>query len=85
MGRWSIEDALAMERRHILEGEKRVARQEMLAAVLICNGRDQLALAANDLLGLLRESLELSRTRVRQLESRVSSLDQPNGELGLHP
>jgi hypothetical protein len=68
MSGWSIEDALAMERRHIFEGEKRVAQQEALAAGLSRKGHDQLALAADDLLGLLRETLELSRMRLRQLE-----------------
>jgi hypothetical protein len=73
MGVWSIEDALAMERRHILEGEKRIARQEALAAELSWKERDKLALAANDLLRLLRETLELSKARHRELEGRLDN------------
>ena len=61
-----------MERRHILEGEKRVARQEALVGKLIENGHDQLVRAANEVLGLLRQSLELSRERLRDLEDRYS-------------
>ncbi|SDR59461.1 hypothetical protein SAMN05519103_06428 [Rhizobiales bacterium GAS113] len=34
MNGW-LEDAITMERRHILEGEKRVAQQEALVAELI--------------------------------------------------
>jgi hypothetical protein len=78
MGGWSIEDALAMERRHILEGEKRIARQEALAAQLSWKGRDKLALAADDLLRLLRETLELSKTRCRELEGRLD--DSPRSK-----
>jgi hypothetical protein len=70
MSGWSLEDAIAMERRHISEGEKRIARQEALAREMNGTGNDRLAIAANDLLSLLRASLELSRMRLRQLESR---------------
>jgi hypothetical protein len=70
MSDWWSEKAIAMERRHILEGEKRVSRQEALVGKLIENGHDQLVRAANEVLGLLRESLELSRERLRDLENR---------------
>ena len=70
MSDWSPEKAIAMERHHILEGEKRVSRQEALVGKLIENGHDQLVRAANEVLGLLRESLELSRERLRDLENR---------------
>jgi hypothetical protein len=79
MGGWSIEDALAMERRHVLEGEKRIARQEALAANLSWKGRDKLAFAANDLLALLRETLELSKTRCRELESQFGNPPRDGG------
>jgi hypothetical protein len=72
MSDWSPGKAIAMERRHILEGEKRVARQEALVGKLIENGHDQLVRAANEVLGLLRQSLELSRERLRDLEDRYS-------------
>jgi hypothetical protein len=70
MSSWSPEDAIAMERRHVSEGEERIARQEALAAESTHKGHDQLAIAVNELLVLMRASLELSRMRLRQLEGR---------------
>ena len=69
MSGWSPQEAIAMERCHILEGEKRIARQEALVRELIDAKRDQLALRANELLGLMRDTLELSRKRLRELET----------------
>ena len=68
MARWSIEDAVAMERRHVLAGEKMVSRQECLANELVGKGRDQLAQSANEVLVILRESL-----------GRVDGFDQDEG------
>ena len=68
MTRWSIEDAVAMERRHVLAGEKMVSRQERLANKLIGKGHDQLAQSANEVLVILRESLDLSREHLSRLE-----------------
>jgi len=62
-----------MEKRHILEGEKRVARQEVLAGELIEKGCGHLVPRSNELLRLLRQSLELSRERLRDLESRYGN------------
>lgn len=70
MGDWSPGKAIAMERRHILEGEERVARQETLVGKLIENRHDQLVRAANEMLDLLRETVELSKERLRDLEKR---------------
>jgi len=70
----SREDTIAMERRHISEGEKRVARQQSLVGELIEKGHDGLAHTANELLVILLESLELSRTRLRDLEGRSGAL-----------
>jgi hypothetical protein len=70
---WSPADAIAMERRHILEGEIRIARQEALRRELIGKGYNQLVLGANELLDLLRESLELSRERLGYLEDHYGS------------
>jgi uncharacterized coiled-coil protein SlyX len=61
MSGWSPEDAMAMERRHIVEGENRVARQEALVR------------RSNEVLDLLRESLELSKERLRDLENRYAT------------
>jgi hypothetical protein len=62
-----------MEKRHILEGEKRIARQEVLTEELIEKGCGNLVPQANELLWLLRQSLELSRERLRDLESRYGN------------
>jgi hypothetical protein len=52
MSDWSPETAIAMERRHILEGEKRVSRQEALVGKLVWNGGvHQLVHSANEVLG----------------------------------
>lgn len=74
MSGWSPWDAIIMERRHILEGEQRVRRQEMLVSKLIDAGLDRLMHIDNELLGLLRESLELSRERLRDLEARYGKV-----------
>ena len=68
MTRWSIDDAVAMERRHVLAGEKMVTRQEHLASELVGKGRDQLAQSANEVLVILRESLDLSKKHLSRLE-----------------
>ena len=68
MNGWSPKDAIAMERRHILEGAKRVARQKALVAELTTKQRHRLACSASGLLVLLQESLEMSRARLADLE-----------------
>jgi hypothetical protein len=70
---WSPEKAIAMERRHVLEGEERIARQEVLVKEIVQQGHDQLADTANQMLAILRESLELSRDRIRYLEHRYGT------------
>ncbi len=69
MSDWSRDDAIAMERRHIAEGEERIARQEGLLAELLKDGHEQLAQAATELLTLMRETLDFSRERLRDLEA----------------
>jgi hypothetical protein len=66
---FSPERAMAMEHRHILEGEKRVARQEMLVKRLAGNGQSHLLCNASQVLTLLREGLTLSRDHLRSLQS----------------
>ena len=70
MSPWSPEENIAMERRHILEGERRVARQEVLTGELIEKGYYRIANEAIELLKVMRETLELSRERLRHLEDR---------------
>ena len=60
-----------MERRHIIEGEIRVLRQEMLISELILKRHDRLVPMANDVLSIMRDCLEMSRTRLLDLESHV--------------
>ena len=43
-----------MERRHILEGEKRVARKKVLVSELIAKHYDRIASTASELLGVLQ-------------------------------
>jgi hypothetical protein len=78
MSDWSPETAIAMERRHILEGEKRIARQETLLAKLVGSGHDQLVCRANEVLALLRKSTELSRERLQELEDRYGKTSKSN-------
>jgi hypothetical protein len=78
MGDWLPEKAIAMERCHILEGEKRVSRQEALVGELIDKRHDQLVPTANEVLGLLREALELSKERLRDLEDRYGEAPTRN-------
>jgi hypothetical protein len=80
MSKWSPEDAIAMERRHILAGEKIIARQEALVRNLTEHGRGQLVHTGNEVLTLLRESLELSRERLRDLEGSYGKVPTPNKE-----
>jgi hypothetical protein len=67
---WSPKDAIALERRHIVEGEQRVARQEMLLRQVTAWGRENLIDDATEVLRLLREAVDLSRVRLRDLEDR---------------
>jgi hypothetical protein len=57
----STEDALAMTRRHVLEAEGHVARQEALVAKLDRDGHIALADEARKILATLRRSLELAQ------------------------
>jgi hypothetical protein len=70
---WSPDDAIAMERRHIVEGEQRIARQEMLVLRVTERRNDQLIRDAEEVLRLLREWVDLSRARLRYLEERYGN------------
>jgi hypothetical protein len=73
MSDWSPETAIAMERRHVLEGGERIARQEALVKKLMERGPPELVQIAGQMLDTLRESLELSRDRLRYLEGRYGT------------
>jgi hypothetical protein len=70
MRNWSPADTIAMEWRHVQEGEKRIARQEALVLEQIKKGRNQILIQANELLVILLVSLELSKERLQDLERR---------------
>ena len=78
MNGWSREDGIAMERRHISEGEQLLAKQQALMEKLIAEGHHGLVETASELLGILRESIELSRARLRELEHRRGEPLQSN-------
>ena len=71
MNLWSCKDTIAMERRHILEGEKRVARQEVLISELTRKGHDWLLPMAADVLSIMCDCLEMSKTRLMDLEGHL--------------
>jgi hypothetical protein len=71
MSQWSPREAIIMERRHISEGEKRIARQEARVAEVTERGYSQVADRCREVLSILRQSLELTRAaRLRDLEAR---------------
>jgi hypothetical protein len=67
----STEDPLTITRRHVLEAEGHVARQETLVAKLDRWGHVALAAEARELLATLKKSLELAREHLStELETR---------------
>jgi hypothetical protein len=74
----SNEDIVATERRHLLEGEQLVARQQALMEKLIERGNYDLVETANELLEILLESIDLSMKRLGELEDRLGELSEPN-------
>ena len=68
MGDGVPEDLLALARRHVVEGEKRIARQEATVAKIIASGDRQMALKAEDVLHILQCSLDLARAHLLRLE-----------------
>jgi hypothetical protein len=78
MNDWSREDEIAMERRHILEGEQLLAKQQALIGKLISGGHHGLVETASELLGILRDSVDLSRARLRELEHLLRERQKSN-------
>jgi hypothetical protein len=62
------ESQIEMERRHILEGEARIARQEALIRKLDLSRNLDLVLSARELLEAFRESVAFAKERVSYLE-----------------
>jgi len=61
-----------MERRHVREGEARVARQEAIVRYFDSRGKPELALTARDLLVSFRAFLALAKERLDDLERKQS-------------
>jgi hypothetical protein len=78
MNEWSPREAIAMERRHILDGKERIARQEKLVRELISAKRDRLAVEGNELLGIMRDILAFAESRLRELEARSGQQPKSN-------
>ena len=70
MSDWSPEAAIAMEKRHLIRGEEMIAHQERIISQLTMKGLDEHLPRANDLLNLMRQTLEMTRERLRDLENR---------------
>lgn len=62
------EDPLEMERRHIVEGQARIDRQEEIIRQLVEGGTPALAITARQVLLTFRQSLALSKARLADLE-----------------
>jgi hypothetical protein len=77
---WSPQEAIAMERRHILDGEKAVALQSARVWELTAKGYYRSANTANELLDIFQELLEFSRFRLRDLESRYGEPSNENSD-----
>jgi hypothetical protein len=68
MGTWSPASAIAMEKRHIVEGQERVARQNAIVSSHIKQGHDRMVARSMEILAMFRNSVEQSRERLRYLE-----------------
>lgn len=66
---WSRYDAIEMEMRHILTGEKLVASQKALIARLVKSEHNSMLLSATELLDLLSDILKFSRCRLKALKA----------------
>jgi hypothetical protein len=64
------ETVLEMARRHVLEGEERLARQIALVAKLERDNHTEAAVLGSKVLGAIRLSLDMSKRHLRNLESR---------------
>ena len=61
------ENPIAMEQRHIVEGEARIAQQKVIVAGLEQRGHEEAAETGRELLHLLRSTLGLARERLARL------------------
>ena len=66
-----------MARRHVAEGEERVARQEILIAELDHDGHAELAVKARALFTMFQTSLQLLRNDLSRIESESRAIRCP--------
>jgi hypothetical protein len=70
---FSIDKALQMARRHVSDGEKRLARQEALVAKLEVGGITDVLLAARQSLVAMHVTLNLARRDLERLENKTEA------------
>jgi hypothetical protein len=66
------ETSLEMERRHVLEGEQRIIRLELIATEWRWRGHTEAEERTRAILVGFRETLRLSREQVQRLEHKTS-------------
>ena len=65
---------MEMARRHVRDGEERIARQEaIVVTTLTGNSPPEAAILARVLLETMRSSLELAKDHLRRIEERSKS------------
>jgi hypothetical protein len=65
------ETPLEMARRHVREGEKRLARQTALVAEMDGFGHHEMAALGREILENIRSALEFQRDHLREIEGRL--------------
>jgi hypothetical protein len=70
---FSIDKAFQMARRHVNDGEKRLARQEALVAKLEVGGITDVLLAARQSLVAMHVTLNLARRDLERLENKTEA------------
>ena len=64
---------MEMARRHVRDGEERIARQEAIVTTLTGNSPPEAAILARVVLETMRSSLELAKDHLRRIEERSKS------------
>jgi hypothetical protein len=75
-----LDEAIEIERRHIREGEARIARQEVIARLFDSRCTPEAAAQARELMAEFREIVEVAKTRLVELEQRYRG-KPPEGKL----
>jgi hypothetical protein len=75
----SGEDAVARAARHVMDGEKHVAHQEILLAELVQGGHERETVEARRVLEALQTLLRLARKHLHRVETELSPCSYPSG------